>query len=136
MKYKDKSTYKSGYKYKLNCAWYFDTEIYPPKTIETDLIRLTAKGSVRLRKHFSWNGANMCPDFKTSQRGTALHDALFQLLGSELLDMKWLPQANKEMLKACKRSGMWAINRSLIRAGLRIGSRIAVKIKEKILTAP
>ena len=133
---KDKSEYKTGYEHKTNCAWYFDTEVYPPETIETDLIRLTTKGSVRLRKHFSWNGANCCPEFKTSIRGSALHDALFQLLGSGLLDMKWLPQANKEMLKTCKKSGMWAITRVLIRTGLRIGSRVAIKIKEKILIAP
>ena len=91
--------YRSGIKYWL--ADLYDTQlafVMPGVDIETDFIRLSASGRLLLRRGFPWNGASGALDDRSSMRGSAVHDALYELMAAGLLDPTlWREASDNEL---------------------------------------
>ncbi|NIQ00809.1 MAG: hypothetical protein GWM98_10745 [Nitrospinaceae bacterium] len=49
-------SYKKGYKYQLVEDYLSNTGIKPDEPIETDFIDLTAKGTIKIKKGYAWDG--------------------------------------------------------------------------------
>ncbi|SIQ10791.1 hypothetical protein [Marinobacterium stanieri] len=103
---------KRNWKYQLAERAVLQTHIHPPETLETEWITLHPDGTMILAKGYAWDGPSG-PTFDTpdSMRGSAIHDALYQLMKLGLLDMKWFKKSNQELLRWLKKDGMWWIRR-------------------------
>jgi len=101
-----------NWKYQLAETVTFQTRIYPERTLRTDWITLHPNGSLILEADYCWDGPSG-PAFDTQNfmRGSAVHDALFQLMKLGLLSTEWFKESNRELIRWCKRDGMWAIRR-------------------------
>lgn len=103
---------KRNWLYDLPERVVFKTRIFPAETLSTDWITLHPDGTLILEAGYAWDGPSG-PTFDTpnSMRGSAIHDALFQLMKLDLLDMKWFNESNREFLRWLKKDGMWYLRR-------------------------
>ena len=103
---------KRNWKYDLPERVTFQTRIKPDRILRTDWITLHPDGTLILEAGYAWDGPSG-PTFDTpdSLRGSAIHDALYQLMKLGLLDRKWFDASNRELLRWLKRDGMWWFRR-------------------------
>jgi len=99
--------YRKGYKYQLADKYWQFVDIYPPEPIETDWISLSTAGLLELKKGYAWNGASRpAIDTPSSIRGSALHDAGYQLMTLGLLPQNCRPAVDKLLRDTCIDAGM------------------------------
>lgn len=99
--------FKKGYKYQLEDAFSLQTSVLPPKHIDTHFIRLTAEGNLTLARSYAWDGATGVPDIPSMIRASLVHDALYQLMRHDLLDLgAYRKQADQLMRQLCVEDGM------------------------------
>lgn len=104
----ERIAYKEGYKYQLEEDYLTQIDIHLPEAIWHDYIVLTSKGSLLIKKGYAWNGASgPTVDSKSSMRGSAVHDALYQLFRLGLLPLRYKQNADEEFYKRLKEDGMW-----------------------------
>lgn len=115
MKCKSKKVkYKKGYKYVLIEQFVCSIPIYPEEDIITDFIKLSKNGKLIIEKYYAWDGASgPTIDTKSSIRGSLVHDALYQLMRMELLDISWRPVADYILKSLCKTDGMCWVRRNI-----------------------
>jgi hypothetical protein len=115
---------KSGtvYKYKVQKTHIMDVGrfgIFPDKTIDIGLLRLTTAGMMTLVKDYLWNGASgPAVDTTTFMRASAGHDALYQLFRAGELPLKFRKNADKLLRAFAREDGMgkmraWWVYRSV-----------------------
>jgi hypothetical protein len=103
---------KRNWKYDLPERVTFQTRIKPDRTLHTDWITLQPDGTLTLEAGYAWDGpSGPTLDTPNSLRGSAIHDALYQLMKLGLLDMRWFEESNRELLRWLKKDGMWYIRR-------------------------
>ena len=103
---------KRNWKYDLPEREVFKTRIKPDRTLKTDWITLQPDGTLTLEAGYAWDGpSGPTVDTPNSMRGSAIHDALYQLMKLGLLDTKWVGESNRELLRWLKRDGMWWFRR-------------------------
>ncbi len=103
---------KRNWKYDLPESETFQTRIKPGRTLKTDWITLQPDGTLTLEAGYAWDGpSGPAVDTPNSLRGSAIHDALYQLMKLGLLDMKWFDESNREFLRWLKKDGMWYLRR-------------------------
>lgn len=136
--------YSCGYKYQLVRTTIIKLRIIrPPAQIETEWCALTPHGRLILWAGYAWDGASG-PTFDTSSsmRGSAAHDALYQLCRLGLLN--YLPTdelralIDSEFHSLCLEDGMWSARawvwlRSVVRFA---GFAIKPSAERKVLRAP
>lgn len=106
--------YKRNYKYELAEDLELNTGIRPRRTIQLGHITLDKNGTLMLRKGYLWDGpSGPTVDTEDSMRGSAGHDALYELIKQGLIAEHWYPQANKDLLRWLKEDGMWWWRRRL-----------------------
>jgi len=102
--------YKSGYKHQLHEAETFRLNVYPDEDIHTDYIHLLTTGELTLEKGYAWDGpSGPTIATKSFMRGSAAHDALYQLLRMGLLEQYWRKQADVELQTICLNDGMFKL---------------------------
>lgn len=107
---------KKNWKYHLPEPVTLQTQIYPEKTLTTEWITLTPSGKLTLAKGYCWDGASgPAVDTPSFMRGSAVHDALCQLIKLGLLAATYFAEATRELLRWCKRDGMWSPRRAWVR---------------------
>jgi hypothetical protein len=130
--------YEEGYKYQLAQDCLLMTPIcgyhctIPFAELQTD-------GSLLLLKGFAWDGASgLTIDTKSSQRGSAGHDALYRMLRANLIPHNpCFHLANKFLCEQCKIDGMWHWRANAwFRAVEKFGDAYAAVQPDKILIAP
>lgn len=103
---------KRNWKYQLVERETFQTRIYPDQVLKTEWITLHPDGALVLEPDYAWDGASgPTIDSDSTMRGSAVHDALYQLMKLGLLDLKWFKPSNRELLRWLKKDGMWFMRR-------------------------
>lgn len=131
--------YRDGYRYQLAIAESFNTDIRVPANINTEFIVLSTEGMLIIKAGYAWDGpSGPTVDTQSFMRGSLAHDALYQLMRMERLDIKWRIHADKELVKICKVDGMWGFRRWYVERELRKFGAAAAdpKNKKKLFTAP
>lgn len=73
----------------------------------TEYIEIRDNGQLILKKGYAWDGASgIAIDTKTAMRGSAGHDALYQLITLNVLQASAREQADKELRDWCIEDGM------------------------------
>lgn len=72
----------------------------------TRYITLWDDGRLILREGYAWNGATNCPDTKEIMRGSAGHDALYQLIAIGAIPDTMRFRADHDLYNWCKEDGM------------------------------
>lgn len=131
--------YRSRYKYQLAEDESFQTSIKPVNTIDTTRIRLGVDGVLTVREGYAWDGTSgPCIDRKTNQRGSAGHDALYQLMRMELLDCELWRDADKDFINWIRDDGAWAVTAKVDLFGLKLANGRAARPvnRKKVHEAP
>ena len=103
---------KRNWKYQLVEQEVFKTRIYPDQILQTEWITLHPDGTLVLEAEYAWDGpSGPTIDTDSAMRGSAVHDALYQLMKLGLLDLKWFKPSNRELVRWLKKDGMWFIRR-------------------------
>lgn len=130
--------YEEGYKYQL----YADCLLMTPIRgfhCQVPFAELHPDGSLILRKGFAWDGASGPTfDSKSSFRGSAGHDVLFDMLRRNLLPHDpCFHLANVFLREQCIRDGMWKWRANMwFRAVEKFGNAHAAVKPDKVLIAP
>lgn len=93
--------YQSGYDHRLFEPEYFELGFPLDAPILTPDIAVSIFGRMRLRAGYSWNGANVIPDWRWILRGSAGHDGGYQLLRLRLLPADPWRERFDRVLQAC-----------------------------------
>lgn len=118
--------YRKGYKYQLAETEVFVTHLRPPEDILTPFISLTKDGVMTLVWGYAWNGpSGPTIDTENTRRGTAFHDAAYQLMRMGLLEQHWRLFADKDLGEFLVESGMWKARAWAWVKGLKWGGRPA-----------
>lgn len=131
--------YKKGYRYQLHKDELFIlNHIYTFREIETDYIILHQDRLI-LKKGYAWNGANKpAINTKNSIRGSALHDAIYQLIRLELLPKSYRYSGDKEIQDVLLEDKMSRFRAWWWFRAVRVGGESSAdpKNKRKVLIAP
>lgn len=132
--------YRRGYKYQLAEDYPYKLDFNVPQNETQDFIKLKANNQLVIKKGYAWDGpSGGVPDSKRNLRASLIHDALYQLLRNQVLDMKLhRDPADKLFKKLCKEDGVSdAIAHGYYLALKKFGKKAAShKNKKQILHAP
>jgi len=133
-------SYKAGFKYQLTETYVIQTQIRPTVDINTEYIDMSTSGLLIIRKGYAWDGTSgPTRDGKTNQRGSLVHDALYQLFREGLLSrIWWRESADQLFIKICKEDKMCWVRRKVDYIGLRLFAKGATKHKamKEVMIAP
>jgi hypothetical protein len=65
------------------------------------------KGLLWIKKGYQWDGATMCPDFKTIIKPSLLHDCMYQMIKLGLIDKKQKFLSDVYFKNFCIKEGMF-----------------------------
>jgi hypothetical protein len=89
----DKIKYQSGYKYQLAEDYTVQVGICPKFEVGNPFLILRTNGELVIKRGYAWDGASGWTfDTKSVMRASLVHDALYQLMREELIDLR-----NKEI---------------------------------------
>ena len=107
--------YKAGYKYQLNDFYSHETHIKPEVYVSDDYILLTSTGRLVIKKGYAWDGpSGPTLDTANFMRGSLVHDALYQLIRENRLDMSYRDEADKLLRDICIEDGMSKLRAELV----------------------
>ncbi len=121
-------------KYVLVAPFIAKTKVKPKKVVTADHIRLLPSGHLFIETFYEWDGPSG-PTFDTDNfmDGSLVHDALYDLMRQRLLKpiivYRW--KADKELIRQCKKDGMFIFRRMYVWAGVRIGEILPEYSHEK-----
>jgi hypothetical protein len=119
--------FKSGYKYQLKTEYSVEISIKPPELIQTAYITLDVKGLLTLRSGYAWDGpSGPTIDTPAFMRGSLVHDALYQLMRENHLDLgAYREAADRTLQTVCREDGMWGVRAWWVYQGVRLFGRPA-----------
>ena len=96
-----------NWKYRVIKGFSVQTDIIPPKKIQTNFATLTMKGRLYIHKGFCWDGASGAFDTKNIMKASCLHDIFCNWMEAGLLsyDDYWIPAA-RLLKRICKEKDM------------------------------
>ncbi len=122
-------TYKKRrkYKYNLRVAHEYAANIKVRKAADLGKLKITKDGYLTLRNGYAWDGpSGPTLDTKNFMRGSLVHDALYQLMRSTIIDQDQRKRADKILKEICIDAGMSKIRAWWVYLGVRwFGSRSA-----------
>lgn len=128
-------SYKSGYKFKLIGGTQAQTSLRPVKGLAVNnWVYLNEDGLVTINDGYAWDGASGAIDTKSIMRASLVHDALYQMIREGLPIVR--KEADKELYRICRESGMWWIRAQYIYWAVRLFGKVALKHDTKVQTAP
>ncbi len=131
--------YRSGYKYQLVDDYSVLVGVRPDKDISTEFIDLEKDGILKIKRGYAWDGpSGPTIDTKNFMRGSAVHDALYQLMRQEKLSKTYRAAADMELKNICRQDGMSRIRAWWIHRGVRLGGDPSASpdARKKVHTAP
>ena len=124
--------YRSGYKYQLHATYSIHVDIFPKEDKHTYYIDLSKEGLLTIRESYAWDGpSGPTIDTKSFLRGSLVHDALYQLIRMGRLEKSDRKQADKELYKICRKSGMSIVRAWYVYGMLRAFARSAVSKRKR-----
>jgi len=105
----DKCLYfKRGYKYQVTRPFLIKLDIVPVEPFDLDFLRMDKDGNLLIRPGYAWDGASG-PTWDTlnSQRGSLVHDALYQLIRLGKIEKKYKEYADQVLHDLCVEDGMY-----------------------------
>lgn len=116
---------RRAYPYETLRDHVFRVRVFPQENVCVDggWVSLTPDGWLAVRAGYQWDGPSG-PTFDTADfmRGSLVHDALYQLMRSGLLEPSWRKQADKEIYRCCREDGMALFRRTYVYLALRWSS--------------
>lgn len=98
--------YSKGYKYTLKGTFFIPIGLYH-FSINTPFISLSPQGILTIREGYSWDGpSGPTYDFKSSLKGSLIHDALYQLIQEKLLPLEIRPLVDRLLYDIWISSGL------------------------------
>ena len=116
-------TYRSltSYKYQLMEDYSIRIEIFPKEDITTPYIDLTADGLLTIKKNYAWDGpSGPTVDTNDFMRGSLVHDALYQLMRGEYLDISERDKVDRLLQSICREDGMAAFRAWYVYKGVNL----------------
>jgi hypothetical protein len=106
------------YDYETSRTVRYQTRITPAARVESERIVLDPDGILTLIHPYAWDGATLALDTRTNMRGSAVHDALIQLVKLGLLpgDLMTKLSIDLEYYRFCREDGM-GIARGILHLG-------------------
>lgn len=106
-----KITYRKlrSYKYQIMEPFAYQTNFFDLGNVSTkdDWVVLENNGLLKTKKGYTWDGASgPTIDTKNFLRGALVHDALYQLIRENLLEMKYRKDADQLLRDICREDGM------------------------------
>jgi hypothetical protein len=135
----DKIYFCGGFKYQLMSPYRVQTDILPDADIVTEYVLLGITGMLSILEGFAWDGPSGpsidTPDF---MRGSLVHDAIYFLIRTGKLDIRWRKNADIMLRLICLEDGMLNLRAQTVYQGVRIfGDPYAEREKFRpIITAP
>lgn len=87
--------------------------LWPTHEVMTPFFALSKIGQLIVAQGYVWNGADVAVDTPSFMRGSAVHDAIFQMCRDRLLDYRThVKPADRLLWKLCRADGMswWRIS--------------------------
>lgn len=115
-------TYKKRrkYKYNLRVAHEYAANIKVRKAADLGKLKITKDGYLTLRNGYAWDGpSGPTIDTKNFMRGSLVHDALYQLMRSAIIDQDQRKRADVILKKICVDAGMSRIRAWWVYLGVR-----------------
>ena len=128
-----------GYKYQLTESYAVSTGIRIKKPISNVYIKMNTRGKLTIHAGYAWDGpSGPCPDFKSTMRGSLVHDALYQFMRLGMLDRKHRNAADRLLYKHCRQDGLprplaWIVYKSVEKFAADYAKS---KNRRKAITAP
>ncbi len=104
--------------YQLTREYETETRIIPMQRIYFRFTILDTDRTLILRKGFTWDGATGAWDTDTLMRGSAEHDAKYELLRQELIPQECREIADDELKETCLMDGMNRFRAAYIHEGV------------------
>lgn len=118
--------YIEGIKYQLKSDELVRTKIIPDEDLTTDYIYLSTDGALLVLKGYCWDGpSGPTIDTKNAMLGSLYHDALYELMRKELLDLKWRLAADDLLVEICQEEGMSWLRAEIWERGVKWFARSA-----------
>lgn len=130
--------YQKGFKYQLVETLRYDTGIVQGKDVVTHFIELSPTGILSIKEGYAWDGASgPTIDTKSSMRAALVHDALYQLMRQEYLDIEYRHAADRILRDILIKDGMWKWRANIWYKAVRKAAKEAAlpKNKRKTYTA-
>lgn len=129
--------YKQGYKYKLVDDYTIQTSIVPGVYTGNEWVKLLPNGKLTIKDGYAWDGASgPAIDTNTFMRSSLVHDALYQLMSENLLDIQYKDAADLELKRISLEDGMSSIRAWYVYAAVRLFGKSAIRNGREIKTAP
>ncbi len=135
--------YRSGYKYQLVDDYSVRLRLRPDENISTEFISLEKSlekdGFLRIKRGYAWDGpSGPTIDTKNFMRGSAIHDALYQLMRQGKLSKTYRAAIDMELKLICLEDGMSRIRAWWVHRGVRLGGAASASpdARKKVHTAP
>jgi hypothetical protein len=97
------------YKYQILEDYRLDIPLKPLEDIDTPFIKLNNLGELILKEKYAWDGpSGPTIDTKNFMRGSLVHDALYQLMREQKIDIDHREEADKLLRQHCREDGMSA----------------------------
>mgnify|MGYP003650196790 CR=1 FL=1 len=131
--------YWKSCKYQVAEDEIFQTDFRPAVAIVTKRIELNCYGVLTVREGYAWDGTSgPVIDRDTNQTASLAHDALYQLMRTELIDYSLWREADMEFKKLLIVNGAWRSTVWIDMAGLALAKGRAAhpKNRKKVYSAP
>lgn len=101
-------SYRAEYKYQLAQPYQIHTSVILSKVIDTEFVHLHENGLLIIKSGYAWDGpSGPVRDKPEYMRGSLVHDALYQLMRHNMLDMvKHRKAADILFKEICKEDGV------------------------------
>ena len=90
------------------------------RSVNLQLVSISASGRLTIDRRYSWNGPDYLPDFSVFMRASLVHDALCQAISSGQLPVAYRIKADQQFRDIAIKDGCPRIVAKLIYAMLRL----------------
>ena len=109
------------YKYTLVDSYSRKINIEPEHKLGNDFLYLDRNGTLYISKGYSWDGpSGPTIDTKNFMQGSLVHDALYQLMREQHLDLKYRKYADELLRLMCIEDSMPKIRARVVYWGVRV----------------
>lgn len=98
--------YTDGWKYRLERPYSVVVDIRPARLVGNGWVTLDPSGVLTISDGYCWDGATHAPDWDCAKRPSAVHDALYQLIGLGMISRDYRPYADQLFRAMCAEDGM------------------------------
>ena len=104
----EKACYRKLHKYKYQLTRPYQVDVgIKGLSIDIGVLGLKEDGMLIINKGYAWDGpSGPTIDTFNFMRGSLVHDALYQLIRMELIDLSFKDHADRLLQKMCKKDGM------------------------------